>query len=209
MELRGKGPLRSTQEAGAGSIHGGSGLAAQSPARDQPNGILLQYVRIEVARNEYIGHALGPVVQKYEEILKYPRDSKDRLAPGSRLVGQPESVSQNPTQFRARRQERQVYGDRSSARRLERLHQRCIDAFALGEIVLSEDIALDFIPTLTGATMPHRLASQQSIHETVVRLDYLGSHPLGEMKISFSGRHGGVPQFHLDRLERVRGAYLL
>ena len=109
----------------------------------------------------------------------------------------------------ARRQEPEVYGDRSRARRLERLHQRCVAGFDLGEIVLSEYIALDLIPTLTGTAMPHRLISQQSIHETVVRLDYLGSHPLGEMKISFSGRHGGVPQFHLDGLERIRSAYLL
>ena len=40
--------------------------------------------------------------------------------------------------------------------------------------MLSEYIALDLIPTLTGATMPHSLIPQQSIHETVVRLDYFG-----------------------------------
>ena len=29
------------------------------------------------------------------------------------------------------------------------------------------------------------------------------------MKISFSSRHGGVSQFHLDRLERIRSTDLL
>jgi hypothetical protein len=99
------------------------------------------------------------VIQECVEDLKRPRDSQNSLPPGSSLVGQPESVSQNPAQFGARRQEREIHRN-GLALALKRLHQWCIAALDLGEIVLSEHIVLDLTPTLTGATMPHRLVSQ-------------------------------------------------
>ena len=48
IEFRCKGPLRFTQEQAQVPIHGGGGLSAQSAARNQPNGVFLQYVCIEV-----------------------------------------------------------------------------------------------------------------------------------------------------------------
>ncbi len=74
-------------------IHGGSSLGSSRRRATSQTAYSFNMSAVRSLAPSTSGMLSALLVQKCEEILKYPRDSKDRLAPRSRLFHQPRKCS--------------------------------------------------------------------------------------------------------------------